>query len=116
MEEFTMNEQNSNPDNNKSQNTSQPFDYKAHYRQQNHPHENTYYRKSENNHSQSYYQETNNSRYYQNNSNQPPTPPENPPYTQSYPSSDNTKQEHLLFPPACMPRAAARMTRLPPTR
>lgn len=86
-----MNEQNTNSDNNKSQNTSQPFDYKAHYRQQNHPHENTYYRKSENNHSQSYYQETNNSRYYQNNSNQPPTPPENPPYTQSYPSSDNTK-------------------------
>ena len=86
-----MNEQNSNPDNNKSQNTSQSFDYQTHYRQQNHPYQNTYYKKSENNNSHSYYQEPNSSQYYQNNPNQPHTPPQKPPYTQSYPSSNNTK-------------------------
>ncbi len=80
-----MNENNPNTDKNQVPNPQQPFDYEAHYRQQNQQYQNP--------------QQPNNAQYYQNSQQRPPVPPVppvRPIYTQYGTSVDNAKAFSIM--------------------
>jgi len=80
-----MNENNPNTDKDQNQNEQQPFDYQAHYRQQNEQYQNQQYQNPQQPYNGQYYQPP-----------IPPVPPQPPIYPQYTMPVDNTKAFSIL--------------------